>query len=1495
MRGAKLLERLRFRKSKDKGPGCPAHVHPGMQQSGTESNTLLGPTSSQTTMARPSEDLSKRPSPAPIDSDTPINELWHLAYEKLRVESEKLVKDYESNLGAVLSADLESTLNSREKMRDWMDAIVQSKMEEVNRDTWKLKFKSSEVQVRDLVKPVLGIVNRANGYITKAISTNPTASMAWAGVSLMLPLLLNPSEQGTSLADGLEYISYLISQSRIWEDLYARRYESKRPQGESSPLSHTAYKDALEKLYRQILKFQATVYCYCSHNSISRLSLDSIKWHEWKTMLSEIKKTEDALAAIRADWRDKIYDDECAAVEKRHQEAMDQLQIIGTDFSGLRKAVEDAQAEKKRDKFIDWLCHIDPSGMYNTARDKHEEGTGDWLLGSDEFGAWKQSSGSLLWLHGKAGSGKSILSSCAIKHLRDQYDSDPQTAVVYFFFSFTDTEKQKVDGMLASLLKQLYARRPDTPELVSNLREYKKKGERPDRETLSKALVSTMCGFSAVFVVIDALDECPTQGREREKLLGSLDEILNQRSDNLHLFYTSRPEEDIKRWLNETPSLDTIDLTADATGLDNDIERYIDSTLTGKNFSSWSEDIKTLAKKRLIEKADGMFQYVFLQLEALGQLATKWRVRTALDNLPKGLDATYNRILESVDEEFIGQVMNALKWLAFSMRDLDLEQLAEVFILQLEEDVIVDEEKRLFKPEEVLRYLSSLVVTWEERGWPIRVRLAHFSVKEYLTSKRSGPFSLEECDVHKHIAQSSLAYHLYRSTMSEYEAESLKLRYYAARYWPEHLEMVPRKSWPVAMELDALRALAVGSKSLDITLNVDEPDIPKSPWMPNPLSFTASQVYAGLTAMLCHRNEYLTQGDLDTALQEAAFGGSEDISRLLVDMGANVQSESAISYWTYWTKHIGGALQAAVLGGSAAVVELLLDKGADVNAQDSKVGSALQVAAFWGRLNIVKLLVARGARVDLSSEAGCALTSAWYYPKVLEFLLDSGVDVDMRGGSHGTALYKAAKHLQITNNSSNPVRDSIHLLLDRGANVNARGGKYHSPLQAACHNTFDVIDDVKRLLDMGADVNAQGGHFGTALQAACFRGHRDIVSLLLDRGADVNAQGGRYGTALQAACVKNRHEMARLLLDRGADVNSSGGKFGSPLQAAASTSYGMIDDQLQLLELLLENGAIVHQQGGKYGTALHAACARGMIDRVKLLLDHGADVHAEACKYGSVLQAACTFRRGCPNIDIVGLLLEKGADVHARGGRYGSAWHAAADTLNCHQGDWGPAIDVMRLLLDRGVDVNDTQSPHGTALQAFLSRDVYGFDMIMFLLRRGADPNIQAGQYGFPLQSVCVFPVDNNDDYYQISFRIQTEKLRFLLDNCAGLDVNAAGGRYGSALQAAAYTGNSDAVKMLLEKGAHANARGGKYGSALNAAVLRGAWDIAEMLLEAGAKPDCQLLQEPDDEWLARFGDDLGRGAVERYHKFWEKQKANPWPGSRRRSGLPFYYTDDVV
>lgn len=211
-----------------------------------------------------------------------------------------------------------------------------------------------------------------------------------------------------------------------------------------------------------------------------------------------------------------------------------------------------------------------------------------------------------------AGAGKSILSSSVISHLKDKHRDDPLVAIAYFYFSFADQKKQERDEMLASLLKQICVRRPFLPESVKLLQECREKNERPTTKDLEEVFIAALRGFSNVYVVIDALDECPEIGDRRKELMKTIRRILDAAANNLHIFCTSRKEQDIDANLRDylsVPGRAELDLSSYTcrNEMNTDMAAYIETTLTGAEYRSWPESTKVTVKEKLLEKADGMY------------------------------------------------------------------------------------------------------------------------------------------------------------------------------------------------------------------------------------------------------------------------------------------------------------------------------------------------------------------------------------------------------------------------------------------------------------------------------------------------------------------------------------------------------------------------------------------------------------------------------------------------------------------------------------------------------------------------------------------------------------------------------------------------------------------------------------------------------------------------------------------------------------------------
>ena len=153
----------------------------------------------------------------------------------------------------------------------------------------------------------------------------------------------------------------------------------------------------------------------------------------------------------------------------------------------------------------------------------------------------------------------------------------PSVALAYFYFDFNDTENQKVSTLVSSLVVQLCSKRDDPPEqLVGLFKECKQSRRRATMRELKTLLSLLVRDLEDVFIVIDALDECP-KGYERGELLQLIRDIKSWSLPNLHLLSTSRQEPDIEDEL--TPLLTSAAIPIQGSEVESDIKLYIASEL----------------------------------------------------------------------------------------------------------------------------------------------------------------------------------------------------------------------------------------------------------------------------------------------------------------------------------------------------------------------------------------------------------------------------------------------------------------------------------------------------------------------------------------------------------------------------------------------------------------------------------------------------------------------------------------------------------------------------------------------------------------------------------------------------------------------------------------------------------------------------------------------------------------------------------------------------
>ena len=118
----------------------------------------------------------------------------------------------------------------------------------------------------------------------------------------------------------------------------------------------------------------------------------------------------------------------------------------------------------------------------------------------------------------------------------------------------------------------------------------------------------TIPGQLPVYLIIDALDECPDSSgipSSRGKVLQLVKTLVELHLPNLRTFATSRPESDIRAVLE--PLTCTSISIHDEDGQKSDIIDYIRYIVySDVNMKKWREDDKKLVIKTLSDRAGGM-------------------------------------------------------------------------------------------------------------------------------------------------------------------------------------------------------------------------------------------------------------------------------------------------------------------------------------------------------------------------------------------------------------------------------------------------------------------------------------------------------------------------------------------------------------------------------------------------------------------------------------------------------------------------------------------------------------------------------------------------------------------------------------------------------------------------------------------------------------------------------------------------------------------------
>jgi hypothetical protein len=185
--------------------------------------------------------------------------------------------------------------------------------------------------------------------------------------------------------------------------------------------------------------------------------------------------------------------------------------------------------------------------------------------------------------------------------------------LAYFYFDFRDLSKQTCHDLLRSLVFQLSTDSSTCCDILHRVYKAHKDGtQQPSDDTLTGCLkeMLRLLARGQVFIVLDALDECPDSSGlppPRSEVLQLVKELVDLRLRGLYICATSRPEVDIRAVLQPL-AFRSVSLH-DESGQKADIADYVQSVVNSSLSTAmrrWRAEDKNMVTETLTERADGM-------------------------------------------------------------------------------------------------------------------------------------------------------------------------------------------------------------------------------------------------------------------------------------------------------------------------------------------------------------------------------------------------------------------------------------------------------------------------------------------------------------------------------------------------------------------------------------------------------------------------------------------------------------------------------------------------------------------------------------------------------------------------------------------------------------------------------------------------------------------------------------------------------------------------
>ncbi|KAK7947066.1 uncharacterized protein PG986_011387 [Apiospora aurea] len=1322
------------------------------------------------------------------------------------------------------------------------------------------RIKSSRtLQVANAMAPLGQLVELTKPFADTVQSAFPPAGLILGGISFLLSMNKKFVDSQESV---IRFLQKVLTNHKLFE---AFRYTI--PDTPEIQL-------ILVEIYGDLLKFLATaVKPFLDKKGRARMTVVPVAMSLWKPFDAEFGNLEKHL-----DNHLSAFDRALSLHSQKEQTTMSKLQgqtlqmIKGADQrrslfekqSGVKETAK--EREELRKDILDWIPHISFGHIQDDKHSNSLPATGRWLFDHDSFRTWKDGGPSnLLWITGKAGSGKSHLAAHTIHNIREscrlhdpllagEQDNKAQALAFIYCGSNANAKMSSVtvpvlSVLLGSVLRQLYAQLPKDKNVETIRKRYmESRFDGLRRAEIKDGIRSVVCDFSRVYIIVDGLDECSGLPGDDFKDLcnffGSL--AARELANSTRVAIFSRPG-----------------YSAITNALPNPLEIQVDD---GSN----ADDIKTFVQEKtvdlakrpsalqqiqnnLLNGAEGVFLWVSLSIKII-ELETSDRAKmAAAQNTWRGLEGLYSAMLQKVLTQSTSRRdlgLKALLWVANAQEPLSREELVHALSFEpgmqsLDSYDIIDE--RI-----ILSSCSDLLAMKHDH-----YELLHFSLAEFLKSDAAAgvihskdPRDMED-EPPAVLASLCMGYLLLDEfkkgpvdTLENFEdlVERYPLLRHAALHWGTYLRrsMSPNN---LALACDILQ----NTEARNFAMQVLEFYSGRAKYRIFPRAGSIQALHTIATFGLEELLDRFPGAASDIEAEDgcgwypidfAVRFEQGDMVKWLLSHGIVLEPESAGSSAdtnkeiTQPPKcHLSLVSEAASYSRSE-IVSILIAAGVDKEGRDGNEEVAWHHAARHGDLDTAEVLVKSGANPNTRNKVGrtpLIEAAAWADIKMLQRLLNCGADVNMQDYEGMTALHILAVHTK-----DNTATEKISLLCDHGADIEKQNSESRTPLLIAAGLDNTVVFEA--LLSKGADLTARDQFGSNILHLTSAGGSHQVLKLLL---ADRNA--GKTGLRDLAVQKDGRGTSPDPLDGSMADMHSlcyadCDGWW--PLHSAVAYR------EIECAEYIYNyDPDQVNKQDSDGYTPLHHAVTNSQMSMVDFLLDRGADINVVRGPTKNQ-DTPLHLAMGAGLLEIATALLKRGADPNLENEAGVSAWDTAAgradDTTMRFVLDNDSVLredtDRLQRLLKSAINFQNIEvvslllSPHGQ--QSLLSNKELNRNCGLWAIRGGSR---EIWQMLISRDSSLAIAADSDGDG-ALHYAAMAGRTHFMSQLCEmDVDLNQAGFSNRSPLIWAAEVSMSGIVKFLCGKGVDVNHTDSYGRTALHYSAGAGRRNAMEALLEAGA------------------------------------------------------------